>query len=71
MERKHKKQPTSYLLCTYRDVREVEETGGKGEQTGQRSVLAFSRCVYIQGHMACSTPHVSDLSLFANTDEEL
>lgn len=80
MERKHKKEPTSHcslsaylvlLLCTYRDMREVEETGGREEQTGQRSVLTFRECVYIQGHMACSTPYVSDLSLFANTDEEL
>lgn len=80
MERKHKKKPTSWcslsaylvlLLCTYRDVREVEETGGKEEQTEQRGVLTFRECVNIQGHMACSSPYVSDLSLFANTEEEL
>lgn len=80
MEQKRKKEPTScrsssaylvLLLCTYRDVREEEETGGKEEQTGQRGVLAFRECVNIQGHMACSTPYVADLSWFANTDEEL
>lgn len=80
MEPKHKKKPISccslsaylvFLLCTYRDVREVEETGGEEKQTGQRGVLTFRECVNIQGHMACSTPYVSDLSLFANTDKEL
>lgn len=80
MERKRKKEPTSccsspaylvLLLCTYRDVREVEEAGGKEVQTGQRGVLTFRDSVNIQGHMACSTPYVSDLSWFANTDEEL